>query len=56
MATVSVPPPPPTRRRQRPASPPVGRRVRRVLTVACIFCLAVAALSWLPAVTGSRNL
>jgi hypothetical protein len=27
-----------------------------VLTVACVFCLAVAALSWLPAVTGSRNL
>ncbi|MBS1679616.1 MAG: phosphodiester glycosidase family protein [Actinobacteria bacterium] len=26
------------------------------MTVACIFCLALAALSWVPAVTGSRNL
>jgi hypothetical protein len=32
------------------------RRARRVLLVACLFCLAAAALSWLPAVTGSRNL
>jgi len=32
------------------------RRTRRVLTVACLFSLAVAALSWVPAVTGSRNL
>jgi len=36
--------------------PPLRRRARRVLTVACLFCLAIAALSWLPAVTGSRNL
>jgi hypothetical protein len=27
-----------------------------VLSVACVFCLGVAALSWLPAVNGSRNL
>ena len=32
------------------------RRARRVLLCACLFCLAIAALSWLPAVTGSRNL
>jgi hypothetical protein len=56
MATVSVPPPRPTRRRQRPAKPPLWRRARRVVTVACAVCLAVAALSWLPSVTGSRNL
>jgi hypothetical protein len=35
--------------------PPL-RRARRVLTLACLFSLAFAALSWLPAVTGSRNL
>ena len=35
---------------------PLWRRARRVLLVACLFCLAVAAISWLPAVTGSRNL
>jgi hypothetical protein len=27
-----------------------------MLTAACLFCLAVAAVSWVPAVTGSRNL
>jgi hypothetical protein len=32
------------------------RRGRRVLLVATLFCLALAALSWVPAVTGSRNL
>jgi hypothetical protein len=32
------------------------RRARRVLLIACFFCLGVAALSWLPTVTGNRNL
>jgi hypothetical protein len=56
MATVTASPPRPTRQRPRPAKPPLRRRARRVVTVACACCLAVAALSWLPAVTGSRNL
>ncbi|HEY2478752.1 MAG TPA: phosphodiester glycosidase family protein [Solirubrobacterales bacterium] len=56
MATVTVEPPRPTRRRPRPRRLPLWRRARRVLTVACLFCLGAAALSWLPAVTGSRNL
>lgn len=56
MATVTVEPPRPTRRRPRPRRVPLWRRVRRVLTAACVFCLAVAALSWLPSVLGSRNL
>lgn len=57
MATVSAPPPRPTRRPpRRPTKMPFRRRVRRVITVACAFCLGAAALSWLPAVTGSRNL
>ncbi|MGH2941100.1 MAG: hypothetical protein ACRDPE_23620 [Solirubrobacterales bacterium] len=56
MATVTAPPPRPTRRRPRPRKMPLWRRARRVLTVACLFCLAAAAISWIPAVTGSRNL
>jgi hypothetical protein len=56
MATVTVPPPRPTRRRQRRAKPPLWRRARRVVTVACAVCLVAAAFSWVPAVTGSRNL
>ena len=56
MATVTAPPPGPLRRRPRPAPPPLWRRARRVALVACLFCLGAAALSWLPAVTGSRNL
>ena len=56
MATVTAPPPRPARRRPRPSLPPPWRRARRVLAVACGFCLLVAALSWVPAVTGSRNL
>ncbi len=36
--------------------PPLWRRGRRVVLAACLFCLAAAALSWLPAVTGSQNL
>jgi hypothetical protein len=34
----------------------VTRRARRILLSATIFCLAVAAVSWVPAVLGSRNL
>jgi hypothetical protein len=58
MATATAPP----RRRdrssgsRRPTRLPLWRRARRVLTVACVFCLAAAATSWVPAVTGSRNL
>ncbi len=43
-------------RRETAYREPLWRRARRVLLVACIFCLAVSALSWVPAVTGSRNL
>jgi hypothetical protein len=35
---------------------PLWRRARRTILVACLFCLAIAAVSWIPAVTGSRNL
>ncbi len=56
MATVTAPPPPPTRRRPRSRKLPLWRRARRIVTVACVFCLGAAALSWVPAVTGSRNL
>ncbi|HVW47590.1 MAG TPA: phosphodiester glycosidase family protein [Solirubrobacterales bacterium] len=56
MATVTAPPPRSPRRRPRPRRLPLWRRARRVLTVACLLCLGVAALSWVPAVTGSRNL
>ena len=34
----------------------LARRARRILLVATLFCLVLAALSWLPAVSGSRNL
>jgi hypothetical protein len=53
-----APPESPRRaRRRRPAERlPLWRRGRRVLLVATLFCLALAALSWVPAVTGSRNL
>jgi hypothetical protein len=53
-----APPAPPRRRsRRRPVErPPLWRRGRRVLLVASLFCLALAAISWVPAVTGSRNL
>jgi len=56
MATVTVEPPRRSRRRSPVERIPLWRRARRVILVACLFCLAVAALSWLPAVTGSRNL
>ncbi len=56
MATVTVEPPRPRRRRPPVKSIPLWRRARRVLLVACLFCLGAAALSWVPAVTGSRNL
>jgi hypothetical protein len=35
---------------------PLWRRARRTILVACLFCLAIAAVSWIPAVTGSSNL
>jgi hypothetical protein len=57
MATATVEPPSRTRRRRPPPHRvPIWRRVRRVLLCACLFCLGVAAISWLPAVTGNRNL
>jgi hypothetical protein len=58
MSTVTAEPP----RRARPRRPrgpkqlPLWRRARRVALAACLFCLAAATLSWLPTVTGSRNL
>jgi len=56
MATTSVEPPRPTSR-PRPRAPlPLWRRARRVLLFACLFCLAISAFSWVPAVTGSSNL
>jgi hypothetical protein len=56
MATVTAEPPRRTRRRRPVERIPLWRRLRRVLLAACLFCLAIAALSWVPAVTGSRNL
>jgi hypothetical protein len=55
MSTVTVGPPPRTRRRQ-PKKVPLWRRGRRVLLASCLFCLALASLSWIPAISGSRNL
>ena len=46
---------PPHRRGPEPKLP-LWRRARRVVLVACLLCLAAASLSWLPAITGSRNL
>jgi hypothetical protein len=34
---------------------PLWRRARRVLLVACLFSLAIAAVSWIPAVTAGNN-
>jgi Phosphodiester glycosidase len=56
MATVTAEPPSRSRRRNRVEKVPLWRRARRVVLAACLFCLAIAAVSWLPAVTGSRNL
>jgi hypothetical protein len=57
MATDTVAPPGRARRRRPPPRRvPIWHRARRVLLFACLFCLGVAALSWLPAVSGSRNL
>ena len=57
MATDTVEPAGRTRRRRPPPDRvPIWRRARRVVLFACLFCLGVAALSWLPAVSGSRNL
>src|ERR1700745_588242 len=54
---VASPAPPRRTRRPRPAvHPPLWRRGRRILLVASLFCLALAALSGVPAVPGSRNL
>jgi hypothetical protein len=56
MAT-TVEPPPRARSRPRPwRRAPLWRRARRVALAACLFCLGAAALSWLPAITGSRNI
>jgi hypothetical protein len=55
MPTDRVDPPRP-RRRPAPSAPPLWRRARRAVLAACLFCLLVAALSWVPAVTGSTNL
>ncbi len=55
MATATADPPSRTRPR-RPQRLPIWRRARRVVLFACLFCLAAAALSWLPAVSGNRNL
>jgi hypothetical protein len=43
-------------RRPLPQRVAIWRRARRVLLFACLFCLAAAAFSWLPAVSGNRNL
>jgi Phosphodiester glycosidase len=57
MATATVEPPRRTRRRRPPPHrAPIWRRARRILLFACLFCLAAAALSWLPTVAGNRNL
>jgi hypothetical protein len=56
MATVTAEPPRRTRRRPRVEKVPLWRRARRTILAACLFCLAVSAISWLPAVTGTRNL
>jgi hypothetical protein len=56
MATVTAEAPRRERRRPRVEKVPLWRRARRVVLAACIFCLAIAAVSWIPAVTGSRNL
>jgi Phosphodiester glycosidase len=48
-----------SRRARRPRPPqkvPVWRRARRIVLFACLFCLGAAALSWLPALTGKRNI
>ena len=35
---------------------PLWRRARRAILVACLFCLAISAISWIPAVTRQRNI
>jgi hypothetical protein len=56
MATVTAEPPRRTRRRPRVEKVPLWRRARRVVLVACLFCLAISAVSWIPAVTRQRNI
>jgi hypothetical protein len=56
VATTGVRPPQAGSRRRAGPRLPLWRRARRTILAACLFCLAVAALSWVPAVTASRNL
>jgi hypothetical protein len=56
VATTSVRPPRAARHRPPPAPVPLWRRARRTVFFACLFCLGVAAVSWVPAVTGQTNL
>jgi hypothetical protein len=57
MSTATVEPPRRARPRPRPRRRiPTWRRARRVVLSACLFCLGVAALSWLPAMAGKRNI
>jgi len=56
MATVTAEPPRRTRRRNRVERIPLWRRARRTILVACLFCLAISAASWIPAVTRQRNI
>jgi hypothetical protein len=57
MSTVTAPPPRRARPRPRPTRRvPAWRRARRVALFACLFCLGAAALSWVPAMGGKRNI
>jgi hypothetical protein len=57
VATTSVRPPRAAGRRHRPPPRvPLWRRARRTILVACLFCLAISAVSWIPAVTRQRNI
>lgn len=56
MATVTAEPPRRTRRRNQVEKVPLWRRARRVVLAACLFCLAISAVSWIPAVTRQRNI
>jgi Phosphodiester glycosidase len=56
MAPATVESPRRARSPRPPQKVPVWRRARRIALFACLFCLGAAALSWLPTVTGRRNL
>ncbi|HEX4751735.1 MAG TPA: phosphodiester glycosidase family protein [Solirubrobacterales bacterium] len=56
MAIATVEPPHRARRPRPPQKVPVWRRARRIALAASLFCLVAAALSWLPAMTGKRNI